>query len=189
MGHVNKSKDPPGDFTGAPPHIASHVTALSRKFLGRSLDLPKDWVVAIFGHRDIDTIYAEVARADCDVTESAIPKDSVAAIDFAGTRKSLAESDIGIGGSYAAETFGNPSDGIKQGATYDGVLKLHLDGDIKKKGLRKGLCFHANGYQTHGQSITAENIGSLATVSNLEVTPATRLYEWGFLYSDVSGGF
>ena len=104
----------------------------------------------------------DAARADCDVTESGIPKDAVAAIDFSGTRKSLAESGIGIGGFYAAETFGNPSGGIKQGATYDGVLELHLDGDMKKMGLWKGLCFYANGYQIHGHSIAAENIGSLA---------------------------
>jgi porin len=117
------------------------------------------------------------ARAACDVTESGIPEDAVATIDFADTRKSLAESGIGIGGFYAAETFGNPTGGIKQGATYDGVLELHLDGDMQKLGFWKGLCFHANGYQIHGQSITVENIGSLVTVSNLEATPATRLYE------------
>ena len=58
----------------------------------------------------------------------------------AGARESLlAESGIGIGGFYAAKTFGNPSGGFKQGATYDGVLELHLDGDLKKWGLWKGL--------------------------------------------------
>src|SRR6202158_808851 len=119
----------------------------------------------------------DAARADCDVTESGIPKDAVAAIDFSGTRKSLAERGIRFGGYYNAETFGNPSGSIKQGVTYDGVLELHLNGDMKKLGFWKGLCFYTNGYQIHGHSIAAENIGSLATVSNLEATPATRLYE------------
>lgn len=118
---------------------------------------------------------SNVVRADCDVPESGIPENVVTA-DFAGIRKSLAESGIAFGGFYAAETFGNPTGGVKQGATYDGVLELHLDGDTQKMGLWKGLCFHVNGYQIHGQSISAENIGSLATVSNLEATPATRLY-------------
>ena len=76
-----------------------------------------------------------------------------------------------------AQTFGNPSGGFKQGATYDGVLELHLDGDLKKWGLWKGLCLHANGYQIHGRSITADYVHSLMTVSNLEATPATKLYE------------
>ena len=114
------------------------------------------------------------ARADCDVPESGIPEVQ---LDVAGIRKSLAESGIGIGGFYAAETFGNPTGGVKQGATYDGVLELHLDGDLKKWGFWKGLCFHVNGFQIHGQSITADNVGSLATISSLEATRATRLYE------------
>ena len=69
------------------------------------------------------------------------------------------------------------SGGFKQCATYDGVLELHLDADLKKMGLWKGLCFHVNGFQIHGQSIAADYVGSLATISNLEATPATRLYE------------
>jgi porin len=117
------------------------------------------------------------AHADCGVTNTGIPENAVAAIDVADMRKSLAQSGIGFGGFYAAETFGNPSGGIKQGETYDGVLELHLDGDLKKMGLWKGLCFHVNGFQIHGHSIAAENVGSLATISNLEATPATRLYE------------
>jgi porin len=117
------------------------------------------------------------ARADCDIMDTGIPENAVVAIDAAGIREALAKSGLGLGGFYVGETFGNPSGGIKQGATYDGVLELHLDGDIQKMGLWKGLCFHANAYQIHGQSITAENVGSLMPVSNLEATPATRLFE------------
>ena len=117
------------------------------------------------------------ARADCDVPESGIPEDAAIQFDVAGIRKSLAESGIGIGGFYAAETYGNPVGGFKQGATHDGVLELHRGGDLKKWGFWKGLCFHVNGFQIHGQSITADNVGSLATISSLEATPATRLYE------------
>jgi len=116
------------------------------------------------------------AHTDCSVPDTGIPEDAALYIDVAGMRKALAESGIGIGGFYAAETFGNPSGGFKQGATYDGVLELHLDGDLKKWGLWKGLCLHANGYQIHGRSITADYVHSLMTVSNLEATPATKLY-------------
>jgi hypothetical protein len=68
------------------------------------------------------------------VPDTGIPEDAALHIDVAGMRKALAESGIGIGGFYAAETFGNPSGNFKQGATYDGVLELHLDGDLKKWG-------------------------------------------------------
>jgi len=43
----------------------------------------------------------------------------MAAVDIAGVRRPLASSGIGLGGFYAAENFGNPTGGIKQGATYD----------------------------------------------------------------------
>src|SRR6476659_10406418 len=81
------------------------------------------------------------AHADCDVPESGIPEGAAIKLDIAGARKSLAESGIGIGGFYAAETFGNPSGGFKQGATYDGVLELHLDGDLKNGDCGKASAF------------------------------------------------
>ena len=88
----------------------------------------------------------------------------------------LAKSGIAIGGNYFGEAFVN-SGGFNQGGKYDGVLELTMDADLHKLGFWKGLCFHTNGYQIHGQSITADNIGSLMPVSNLEATPATRLDE------------
>jgi hypothetical protein len=36
------------------------------------------------------------------------------------------------------ETFGNPSGGTKQGATYDGVLEFHLNGDMQKMNPKNG---------------------------------------------------
>src|SRR5690349_16153759 len=116
------------------------------------------------------------ARADCDVPESGVTEDAVP-VDFAGVRKSLAESGVAIGGYYAAETFGNPTGGFKQGATYDGVLELHLNADLNKLGLWKGLCFYTDAFQIHGRSITADYVHSFVTVSNIEATPATKLYE------------
>jgi porin len=122
-------------------------------------------------------IMTNAAHADCDVPESGIPENAAAAVDLLGVRTSLAESGIGFGGFYNAETFANPWGGIKHGVAYDGVLELHVNGDMQKLGFWKGLCFYANGYQIHGHSIAAEYVGSLATISNLEATPATRLYE------------
>jgi porin len=121
------------------------------------------------------------AKADCDVpdTPNGLPEDVALKLDAFGVRKGLAHSGIGVGGTYYGETFYNWG-GFDQGGEYDGVLELHVDADMKKLGLWKGLCFHANGFQIHGNSITAANIGSLMPVSNLEATPATRLFELWF---------
>ena len=107
---------------------------------------------------------------------AASPTVSSAPIDVAHIRKSLADVGIGLGGSYVGEAFTNTG-GINQGRKYDGVLTLNLNADLKKMGLWKGLCLSASAFQIHGQSITADNIGSVMPVSNLEATPATRLFE------------
>ncbi len=119
----------------------------------------------------------DMARADaeCGITDSGIPDGAVAPIDAAHARKSLADAGIGLGGFYAGEAFANTG-GLKQGGKYDGVLELHLDGDLHKMGLWQGLCFHANAFQIHGNSIS-DNIGALMPVSFLEATDATRLDE------------
>ncbi len=119
------------------------------------------------------------ARADCEVTESGIPDGVITPIDVDRARKLLADAGVGVGGTYVGESFGNWG-GLNQGVKYDGVLDLYINGDMEKIGLWKGLCFHANGYQIHGQSITADNIGSLMPIGNLEATPATRLFELWF---------
>lgn len=116
------------------------------------------------------------ARADCGVTETGIPDDVAFRLDPGGLRQGLAKGGIMVSGTYYGESFGNWG-GFKQGVTYDGVLDVNIDADMQKLGLWKGLCFHANGFQIHGHSITADNIGALMPVSNLEATRATRLDE------------
>ena len=66
----------------------------------------------------------------------------------------LARAGIGVGGAYYGEAFYNWG-GFDQGGEYDGVLELYINADMKKLGFWRGLCFHANGYQIHGNSITA----------------------------------
>ncbi|HKA47726.1 MAG TPA: hypothetical protein VKD68_06175, partial [Methyloceanibacter sp.] len=103
---------------------------------------------------------SHAADAECGVSDSGIPDGVITPIDVAHMRKSLADIGLGISGIYTGEAFTNTG-GIKQEAAYDGVLELDLNGNLKKMGLWKGLCFHASSFQIHGNSITADNIGSL----------------------------
>jgi porin len=119
------------------------------------------------------------ASANCDVTDTGIPDDAPFKADIGGTRAALARAGVGVGGYYYGETFYNWG-GFDQGGEYDGVLELYVNVDMKKAIGWSGLCFFANGYQIHGNSITAANIGSLMPVSNLDATPATRLFEMWF---------
>lgn len=123
-----------------------------------------------------------VARADCDIPENGVPEESLLSAigpgwaSLGGLRPALAKGGIAVGATYYAEAFTN-SGGIQGGGKYDGVLDVSIDADLHKLGLWKGLCFHTNGYQIHGQSITASNIGSLMPVSSLEAYPSTKLFE------------
>jgi porin len=129
------------------------------------------------------SVYAAptAAKANCDVPETpnGIPEEVAFKADVGGTRAALARAGIGVGGGYYAEPFYNWG-GFDEGGEYQGVLELYVNADMHKLGLWKGLCFHTNGYQIHGNSITAANIGSLMPVTSLEAVDATRLFEIWF---------
>jgi porin len=136
------------------------------------------------------TALPKTAAAECELTEpeivhgavgapTGIPAEAVMPIDAFSVRRGLARHGIEVGGVYYSEAFGNWG-GFDQGVEYDGVLELYVKADMHKLGFWKGLCFHADGYQIHGNSITTANIGSLMPVSSLEATDATRLFELWF---------
>ena len=123
------------------------------------------------------------ASANCDLSEAdivhgarGIPEGAVVAIDPGGVRRALRNHGVEVGGVYYGEAFYNWG-GIEDGGQYDGVAELYMNADMQRLGFWKGLCFHTDGYQIHGRSITGENVGGLMPVSNLEAVPATRLFE------------
>ena len=83
---------------------------------------------------------------------------------------------IDVGGAYVSEPFYNWG-GTDQGGEYMGVLDLYVNADMKRLGLWDGLCFHANAFQIHGNSVTGANIGGLMPVTSFEALPSTRLFE------------
>lgn len=132
------------------------------------------------------TALPTAARADCDVPDDGVPEDSLLSslgpswASLGGLRPALANSGISIGGTYITDVLGNPSGGLKQGTHYDGLLDVHMNVDFGRTAGWKGLCFHANGYQIHGTSITAQDLGSIVNASNIEAFPSTRLDEFWF---------
>jgi porin len=66
--------------------------------------------------------------------------------------------------------------GLRQGQTYDGRLGLILDLDLDELVGWTGGTAHASVHQIHGRQPTAEHLGALMAVSNVEAEPATRLF-------------
>ena len=108
---------------------------------------------------------------------SAADLDGSCCADPGGIRKALAGRGITFGASYTGDVNGNVSGGIKQGTHYAGLLELYNDIDLQKAMGLTGLSFHMSVYQIHGTSISGENIGGLASVTNIEAFPSTRLFE------------
>lgn len=112
-----------------------------------------------------------------------LPEESIASslppwlADPRGIRSAFGRRGITFHVHYIGEVLGNPTGGFKQGTYYDGRLELAVDADLEKTIGWRGLNFFANGYQIHGESISAEDLGVLMPVSFIEATPATRLFE------------
>ncbi|MEM9590544.1 MAG: carbohydrate porin [Pseudomonadota bacterium] len=151
---------------------------------------------AVFAGAALMTMVAlpSVAQAACEIPEDYRDPFATGAngrlnlIDkpLKGTYDALNRAGIDVGGAYVAEPFYNWG-GLKDGGQYNGVLELYMNADMKKLGLWDGLCFHVNGYQIHGNSISGVNVGSLMPVTSFEADPATRLFElWfeQFLFND-----
>jgi porin len=100
--------------------------------------------------------------------------------DADGSRAWLAQHGFTYGLSYYGEVMGNPSGGFSQGTIYDGRAKIVVDLDLEKIIGWKGLSFHGNAYQIHGQGLTRDHIGNLLTATSVEALPSTRLYKASF---------
>ncbi|MEM7191325.1 MAG: carbohydrate porin [Pseudomonadota bacterium] len=132
-------------------------------------------------------IAPDFASANCEIPEDYLDPFATGAngrLDILdrGTSspyETLNRTGIDIGGAYVAEPFYNWG-GLSDGGQYNGVLELYVNANMKKLGLWDGLCFHANGYQIHGDSISGKNVGSLMPVTSFEANNATRLFEIWF---------
>jgi porin len=158
--------------------MARHGRPLSAK-LARGVGLASVLAVSLM-------VLPGIASANCDLSEAnlehgarGIPQGAAVAIDPGGVRRALRNYGVEVGGVYYGEAFQNWG-GIQDGGQYDGVLELYMNADMQKLGFWKGLCFHTDGYQIHGRSITGVNTGGLMPVSSLEAEPATRLFELWF---------
>ena len=108
--------------------------------------------------------------------------------DPGGLRAALWKDGIKYQLNLIEETFADVSGGARRGAIEDGRLELVIDADLAKALGWKGAKIHVNGYQIHGSGeLSASYVDSLATVSNIEALPSTKLYEAWFQQKSPDG--
>ena len=81
--------------------------------------------------------------------------------------------------NYTGEVLGNPTCGVKQGAIYEDLFDMSIDGDLDKIAGLSGATFHINAYVIHGRGLSTFNIfnSSISRVGSIEARPSVRLYE------------
>jgi porin len=92
-------------------------------------------------------------------------------------KKALLDRGFNLNLNYIQDTFGNPTGGVKQGATYESVLYMVLEADLARIAGLSGATFRVNAYQIQGLGLSTYNIFNYSSVSSLDARPATRLYE------------
>jgi porin len=96
--------------------------------------------------------------------------------DWGGLRTSLAERGVKVNAAYTAEVLGNPSGGIKRRAVGNGLLQVDVDADLEQAVGWKGGAFHVTGLHIQGRQLSANFIGNLIPVRDIEAAPSTRLF-------------
>jgi porin len=92
-------------------------------------------------------------------------------------RAMLAERGFSFGIAYVGDNIGNVTGGTKRGAIHQGRFDFEADLDLEKILGWSGARAHANVFSIYGHGLTHSNILNLATVSEIEALPETRLYE------------
>ena len=96
--------------------------------------------------------------------------------DPGGLRAFLKTKGIFYDFTYAGEVFGNPTGGLKRGATYEGRLNGRLDVDLGTFAGLRGSSVHASFYDVQGRGLSGNNLRDLFVVSGIEAYPSATLY-------------
>ncbi len=96
--------------------------------------------------------------------------------DWGGLRTRLDAAGLKLSGTYTGEVLGNPSGGIRQRGIAEGLLEVDIDSDLKTLAGWDGGTFHASFFQIHGRGESANFLGNLFTVRDIEAAPSTRVW-------------
>jgi porin len=102
-------------------------------------------------------------------------------------RKALEARGFTFGIAYVGDNVGNATGGTKRAVVHQGRFELAGDLDLEKAFGWEGLRAHANLFAIYGHGLTHTSLLNLATISEIEAQPETRLYE-AWLEQSLWGG-
>jgi porin len=100
--------------------------------------------------------------------------------DWGGLRSYLERNGITLTLTDTTDLLANVSGGIKTGAVGIGALQPQLDLDLQKLAGWQGGLVHVHGLVTYGPLFSANYLGNILAVSNIEAGPMARLYAFWY---------
>jgi porin len=97
--------------------------------------------------------------------------------DMGGLRTFLDNYGITFGLQEQSEIWGNTAGGLHQAVTYNGLTTPSLKIDLGKLMGWTDATFFIDAFQIHGRGPSANLVGNMQLVSNIEATRATKLYD------------
>ena len=107
--------------------------------------------------------------------------------DMGGLRTVLGNYGITFGLTETSEVLGNTTGGLHRGFAYDGMTTMTLTMDTDKAFNLSGGIFNVSALQIHGRNLSADNLDNLQTVSGIEASNSTRLWELWFQQAFLGG--
>lgn len=107
--------------------------------------------------------------------------------NLGGIRDQFADKGVTLYVQETSELLGNPTGGIKQGATYEGALFGLLTVDTSKLFGWKGGTFSASAYEIRGRGLGTFNLDNWNLPSSIEFPPSIRLFELWYEQSIFDG--
>ena len=83
---------------------------------------------------------------------------------------------LSFGVQEQAEVWTNQAGGRRRGVTANGLLTLSMNADLGALAGLDGWRLYGSVFQIHGRGISGDLVGNLQTISNIEATRATKLY-------------
>jgi porin len=117
-------------------------------------------------------VWAQSQRSD----NPAAPGHSYLTGDWGGLRSKLEGLGVTFTFSYTNDFLANVGGGIKTGAVGIGIFQPQINLDLQKLLGWEGDLVHIHGLVTHGPLFSANYLGNILAVSNLEAGPVARLY-------------
>src|SRR5580692_9540577 len=100
--------------------------------------------------------------------------------DWGGLRSYLESHGVTLTLTDTTDVLANVSGGIKTGAAGLGAIQPQLDLDLQKLAGWQGGIVHVHGLVTYGPLFSANYLGNILAVSNIEAGPMARLYAFWY---------